>query len=186
MGGRLIRVWIETASTVARAGFETVVEGAPGMELVDSPRQADVVLRDDLPEGPDESGLAPTVILADEPLTSRLFRWGIHAILPRDAAAGQIVAALHAVSAGLVAVPAEASGLMIAADAEYEVETLTPREMEALEMLAEGLSNKEIAGRLHISPHTAKFHVNSILGKLGAGTRTEAVIRGLRSGLLKV
>ena len=53
-------------------------------------------------------------------------------------------------------------------------------------MLAEGLSNKQIAGRLHISEHTAKFHVNSILGKLGAGTRTEAVMRGLRSGLLKV
>ncbi len=49
-------------------------------------------------------------------------------------------------------------------------------------MLAEGLSNKQIAARLQISEHTAKFHVNSILGKLGAGTRTEAVMRGLRSG----
>jgi two-component system, NarL family, nitrate/nitrite response regulator NarL len=63
---------------------------------------------------------------------------------------------------------------------------LTPRERQALTLLAEGLSNKQIAARLHISEHTAKFHVNSILGKLGAGTRTEAVMRGLRSGLLKV
>ena len=53
-------------------------------------------------------------------------------------------------------------------------------------MLAEGLSNKQIAARLSISEHTAKFHVNSILGKLAAATRTEAVMRGIRTGLLKV
>jgi two-component system, NarL family, nitrate/nitrite response regulator NarL len=182
----VIRIWIETASTVARAGFETLLEGGMGIELAGSPRQADVVLRDDLPEASEDPGSAPTVVLSDEHLTSRLFRCGVHAILPRDAAAEQIVAALYAAAAGLVAVPAQASGLPIPAASESEVESLTPREMEALEMLAEGLSNKEIAARLHISTHTAKFHVNSILGKLGAGTRTEAVIRGLRSGLVKV
>ena len=73
-----------------------------------------------------------------------------------------------------------------AAAADVEVESLTPRELETLEMLAEGLSNKQIAARLRISDHTAKFHVNSILGKLHAGTRTEAVMRGIRSGLVKV
>jgi len=98
----------------------------------------------------------------------------------------QIVGALHAASVGLIAIPIEASALIIPAAPEPEVESLTPREMETLEMLAEGLSNKQIAARLHISEHTAKFHVNSILSKLGAGTRTEAVMRGLRSGLLKV
>jgi DNA-binding NarL/FixJ family response regulator len=98
----------------------------------------------------------------------------------------QIVAALHAAEAGLIAVPTEASALIVPAASDTEVEPLTPREMETLEMLAEGLSNKQIAARLSISEHTAKFHVNSILGKLGAGTRTEAVIRGLRRGLLKV
>lgn len=182
----MIRVWIETASHVARAGFESMLEGALGVELANSPRQADVLLRDDLPDASESPGAAPAVVLSDEPLTSRLIRWGIHAVLPRDAAREQIVAALHAVSAGLVAVPAHTSGSLVSAEVEYEVESLTPREMEALEMLAEGLSNKEIAARLQISAHTAKFHVNSILGKLGAGTRTEAVIRGLRSGLLKV
>jgi len=182
----LIRVWIESASTVTRAGFESVLEGSVGIELVGSPAQADVVLRDDLPDGSEGTGVVPTVVLCDEPLTSRLFRRGVHAILPRDAAAEQIVAALHAASAGLIAVPIEASAWMIPAATESEVESLTPREMEALEMLAEGLSNKQIAARLHISEHTAKFHVNSILGKLGAGTRTEAVMRGLRTGLLKV
>jgi DNA-binding NarL/FixJ family response regulator len=53
-------------------------------------------------------------------------------------------------------------------------------------MLAEGLSNKMIAHRLSISDHTAKFHVNSILAKLNAGTRTEAVTRGIRLGLIKI
>ena len=186
----MIRVWIETASTVTRAGFESVLEGSVGIELVDSPSQADVVLRDvlrgDLPEGSERPGAVPIVVLSDEPFTSRLFRRGVHAILPHDAPAEQIIAALHAASAGLIAVPVEASALVTPATSESEVESLTPREMETLEMLAEGLSNKQIAARLQISEHTAKFHVNSILGKLGAGTRTEAVMRGLRSGLLKV
>jgi DNA-binding NarL/FixJ family response regulator len=182
----LIRVWIETASTVTRAGFESVLEGGVGIEVVDSPSRADVVLREDLPEGPEGPGAVPVVVLSDEPLTSRLFRRAVHAILPHNAPAEQIIAALHAASAGLIAVPVEASALVIPAASGLEVESLTPREMETLEMLAEGLSNKQIAARLHISEHTAKFHVNSILGKLGAGTRTEAVMRGLRSGLLKV
>jgi DNA-binding NarL/FixJ family response regulator len=107
-------------------------------------------------------------------------------MLPREAAAEQIVAALYAASAGLIAVPSESSSLIVPADSEYLVENLTPRETETLEMLSEGLSNKQIAARLHISEHTAKFHVNSVLGKLDAATRTEAVMRGLRSVLLKV
>lgn len=61
---------------------------------------------------------------------------------------------------------------------------LTPREAEVLGLLAEGLSNKLIADRLKVSDHTAKFHVNSILNKLGAETRTEAVVLAARRGLL--
>jgi two-component system, NarL family, nitrate/nitrite response regulator NarL len=183
----LIRVWIETASTVTRAGFESVLEGSQGIELVDSLAQADVMLRDDPPRASSDGlPFVPTVVLSDEPPTARLFRGGVHAILPNDATPEQIIAALYAASVGLIAIPAEASALMIPAAPEPEVENLTPREMETLEMLAEGLSNKQIAARLHISEHTAKFHVNSILSKLGAGTRTEAVMRALRSGLLKV
>ena len=64
------------------------------------------------------------------------------------------------------------------------VEDLTPRELEVLQLLAEGLSNKEIARRLGTSEHTVKFHVNAILGKLGAHSRTEAVTRAARLGLI--
>ena len=61
---------------------------------------------------------------------------------------------------------------------------LTPRESEVLQLLAEGLPNKAIAERLGISDHTAKFHVNAILGKLGASTRTEALAQAARLGLV--
>lgn len=63
-------------------------------------------------------------------------------------------------------------------------EALTPRELEVLELLAEGLSNRAAASRLDISEHTVKFHVSSIFSKLGAGNRTDAVRRGVRLGLI--
>jgi DNA-binding NarL/FixJ family response regulator len=67
----------------------------------------------------------------------------------------------------------------------YEpLEPLTPREIEVLELLAEGLPNKAIAERLHISDQTVKFHVASISGKLGAANRTDAVRRAVRRGLI--
>jgi DNA-binding NarL/FixJ family response regulator len=66
------------------------------------------------------------------------------------------------------------------------VEAFTPREIEVLRLLADGLVNKEIADRLGISEHTAKFHVASILGKLQASSRTDAVAQGLRRGLIPI
>ena len=68
-------------------------------------------------------------------------------------------------------------------DGEFE-EPLTPREIQVLELLAEGLPNKAIAARLHISDQTVKFHVSSISGKLGAANRTDAVRRAVRRGLI--
>jgi len=66
---------------------------------------------------------------------------------------------------------------------EFE-ESLTPREIQVLELLAEGLPNKAIAERLQISDQTVKFHVSSISGKLGAANRTDAVRRAVRRGLI--
>ena len=72
-------------------------------------------------------------------------------------------------------------------DAEFPVqERVTPRELDVLELLAEGLPNKEIGRRLQISDQTVKFHVSSICGKLGASNRTDAVRRALRRGLISV
>lgn len=66
------------------------------------------------------------------------------------------------------------------------VEALTTREHDVLALLADGLSNRDIAARLDISEHTVKFHLASIFGKLGASTRTEAVQRGLRLGVIEI
>ena len=73
-----------------------------------------------------------------------------------------------------------------AEDEDRMVETLTPREVQVLELLAEGLSNKGIAARLGISDQTVKFHVASICGKLGAANRTDAVRRAVRRGLISL
>ena len=61
---------------------------------------------------------------------------------------------------------------------------LTPRELDVLRLVAQGLSNKEIAAGLDLSPHTVKYHLASVLAKLGVRSRTEAVSRGIRTGLL--
>jgi DNA-binding NarL/FixJ family response regulator len=183
----LIRVRILSSSAIARAGFESLLAASEGIEVVDSISDADVVLREDLPDAFVTTGATPIVVITEDPFTRQALHGGVRAILSRDAAPEQIVAALYAAAAGLIAVPAEfGASVVLAGDAEFEVEALTPRETEVLEMLAEGLGNKQIAARLNISEHTAKFHVNSILGKLHAGTRTEAVMRGIRSGLVKV
>lgn len=66
------------------------------------------------------------------------------------------------------------------------VEALTPRELQVLRMMADGLANEEIAAQLGISDHTAKFHVAQVLAKLGASSRAEAVAAGMRSGLVPI
>jgi DNA-binding NarL/FixJ family response regulator len=71
-----------------------------------------------------------------------------------------------------------------AVDDDEPLEALTPREVQVLELLAEGLPNKAIATRLNISDQTVKFHVSAICGKLGAANRTDAVRRAVRRGLI--
>jgi DNA-binding NarL/FixJ family response regulator len=110
-------------------------------------------------------------------------------VLPSDISADQLIAALQAAAAGLVVLhPTEIAAAFTPTPASQSLaelpEPLTRREREVLQMLAAGLANKEIAARLSISDHTAKFHVAAILGKLGAATRTEAVALGIRRGLI--
>jgi two-component system, NarL family, response regulator YdfI len=114
----------------------------------------------------------------------------VRAVLPREVSPEQLRAALEAAAAGLVVVhPSEVSAVLpapaaLSSPVRELPEPLTPREREVLQMISAGLGNKEIAGRLSISEHTVKFHVASILGKLGASTRTEAVSIGIRHGLV--
>jgi DNA-binding NarL/FixJ family response regulator len=126
---------------------------------------------------------AALVLLADEDEllgTLRPFRTGF-ALLPTAATGEQIIAAIEGAAAGLVVLHADHAGSLTAAPAD---DPLTPREREVLQMLATGLGNKEIAARLHISDHTAKFHVSQILAKLTAASRAEAVSIAMRRGLV--
>jgi DNA-binding NarL/FixJ family response regulator len=112
---------------------------------------------------------------------------GVQAMVTREASAEILEAAANAASRGLFVIDPElaASFLPSPLDPEYGIEeVLTPREMEVLQLLAEGMTNKAIAEHLQISRHTVKFHVKAILGKLNAQSRTEAVVRATRSGLL--
>jgi two-component system nitrate/nitrite response regulator NarL len=108
---------------------------------------------------------------------------GAQGALGRDGDASRLVAALRAAARGLVAVDERfSSALFRERPQPPPAESLTARELEVLQLLAEGLANKVIAQRLSISDHTAKFHVNAILAKLGADSRTEAVVRAARLG----
>lgn len=128
----------------------------------------------------------PTLALVrDEDSALELLRAGALGVLLRSAESERLLSALHAVASGLaVFEPAWLRTLSSARAAPADGLTFTPRETEVLGLMAEGLSNKLIADRLNISEHTAKFHVNAILNKLGAETRTEAVVSAARRGLL--
>lgn len=114
--------------------------------------------------------------------------WGM---VPLDAPATQLQAAVIAAAQGLITLP-RAQALQFynrrpvteTIAIEEPDETLTTREREVLELVGQGLSNKLIARQLQISEHTVKFHVSSISTKLGAASRTDAVRRGLRHGLI--
>jgi DNA-binding NarL/FixJ family response regulator len=98
-----------------------------------------------------------------------------------------MVAALTAVSEGLTVLDPSVAGVLSPAEElppTALAEELTPRELEVLQLLAEGLSNKAIGYRLEISEHTVKFHVTAIMSKLGAQSRTDAVVRATRLGLI--
>ena len=183
----MIRVHVHAESPVTLAGLEAILRSEPGFELVDAASDADVLIRDSVPGQLDGMAGIPVVALAQEAASVEALRLGVRAVLPEDALPQQIIAGIYAAAAGLIVVPVEdGAPLLPHGPVEELSEPLTAREMDVIEMLAEGLSNKAIAHRLSISDHTAKFHVNSILAKLRAGTRTEAVMRGIRLGLVKI
>jgi len=175
-----------------------------GLETIDEElaEDADVVLVDGTVVPHDELLVAlqgtsllresKVVLLVDRVSSAwltRAIRGGVHGILPSELEPDLLGVAVKAVTRGLMVIhPSEVQTERAAGFSSSEtpelVEPLTAREREVLQMLSEGLGNKEIAARLKISEHTVKFHVASILGKLGASTRTEAVSVALRRGLI--
>jgi two-component system, NarL family, nitrate/nitrite response regulator NarL len=189
---------------LARGGLAYLLSGEPGLVVV---AQADAlaaaVERDD-PEvavwdlGADplgwlerlgdlgESGPPALALLLDEEAAAAALAAGARGLLFRDVEGGRLAAALRALGSDLLVFDdALLPPLLRPRPApQVQAEPLTPRELEVLQLLAQGLSNRRIAEALGISEHTAKFHVNSIVGKLGAQTRTDAAVRAARLGLV--
>jgi DNA-binding NarL/FixJ family response regulator len=156
------------APDAAPPGVDVLVVGDEGLPLGEAAGPALVVVADDA------ARLLPALRRRRPP------GW---AVVPRDATAAELRAAVAAAAHGFAAFPAGLADRP-AGGGDIEPEPLTPREREVLDLLGQGLSNRRIAQRLAISEHTAKFHVASVLAKLGVSSRTEAVGLGLRRGLI--
>ena len=141
----------------------------------------------------------PTILLTTDSIAAmrRAARFGISSVLPLDVTTPQLLTAIAAAGEGLavtmhypLAEVDNVTGVLGTEQAEFVdnpfSEHLTGRETEVLRLIANGRSNKQIASQLRISEHTAKFHVSSVLAKLGAGSRTEAVSLGILRGLVAI
>jgi two-component system, NarL family, response regulator YdfI len=201
------RIVIVANSAIVRAELESLLATVPMFELVGSfsidmaaaqseNLEPDVVLLD-LESMPDDSMIlaigsgAAQVILTDAENFAVINHSGVRAILPRDASPEEIIAAVQAAATGLISLHPDAFDYLLSQTQEgkefaFSDSILSPREIEILRMIAEGLGNKEIAAKLSISDHTVKFHISSIFAKLGAANRAEAVTLGIRQGLIMV
>jgi two-component system, NarL family, response regulator YdfI len=210
-GGGAIRVAVAATSAVRRAGLESIIGSHAEFQLAGSfgtvaslapfarSSELDVIVIDsnsihDLSLEPtSEAAIVLLTEVSDARSISRLLRSGVRAILSRESEPEDVLSAIFAAHDGLVllSMPAAESLAAVFGDQPLPVEDelseeITSRETDVLRMLAEGLVNKDIAARLGISEHTVKFHISSILDKLGASTRTEAVTQGIRRGLIPI
>ena len=202
-----LRVLVVASDPLARGGLAALVDGRGGVVVAGqapadgdlasaaATYEADVVVWDlgsDVGEAIEElSGasrdLPPVVaLLGETALAAQAWGAGARGLLHRDVTSARLVAALYVVVEGSsVLDDAFADALVRRAEpAAGPVEPLTPRELEVLRLLAEGYANKAVAAELEVSENTVKFHVNAILGKLSAQSRTEAVTRATRLGLI--
>jgi len=210
-GGGAIRIAVAATSAVRRVGLESIVRSHPEFKLAASfgavaslvsfarNTELDVIVIDSdsigdlLPERTSDAAIVLLAEVSDARSISRLFRSGVRAIPTRESDPDDVISAIYATYDGLVLLSTTAAESLAAVygdqplEAETELsEEITSRETDVLRMLAEGLVNKDIAARLGISEHTVKFHISSILDKLGASTRTEAVALGIRRGLIPI
>jgi DNA-binding NarL/FixJ family response regulator len=202
---------IVAQSPLVRSGLAAILGGSPNLRVVAeaTPAEAQVLpargvdlVVCDVPDGAEADavidqaprGVPVLALVGAGTHPMKLFHAGARGVLRRDAPADQLSAASVAVASGLCTIdesliaefvsPASTPRPVVVTTPPLEPVELTPREHQVLELVAEGLSNKLIGLRLDISEHTAKFHVNSLLEKLEADTRTDAVVRAARRGLL--
>ncbi|MBC8508169.1 MAG: response regulator transcription factor [Anaerolineales bacterium] len=204
-----IRVAIIAPTLAVRVGLQALLEAVDQIEVVaveaelaallNLPPEVDILLATSGAGSNEEWGAClqtdeprfALLMIAEEVEDVQIIRrsqlqiWGI---LHQDASQEELIAAILGLHQGLVVVPPELLEPLLTTyqngDAEDLVEPLTPRETEVLELLAQGLANKQIAYELEISDHTVKFHISSVYRKLGATNRAEAVRIGIRLGLV--
>jgi len=192
-----IKVALLSDDPLLRAGLSSLLAQLGSIEVVDSER-AEVALWD---AGVDPSKtLARLSELKDLPMpvvavvgdashVAPAIAAGARGVVLRDQVGPGIHAALAAVRSGLTVMDSELASSLVPHQPPREPKgrgDLTERERQVVALLAEGLSNKLVADRLGISDHTAKFHVNGVMMKLGASTRTEAVVEAVRRGLIRL
>ncbi len=212
MEGDPIRVLLADDQRVVREGLEMLLGLLPGIEVVGTAadgeeavrlavaRAADVVLMDlrmprvdgieatrRLADARPAARVIALTTYADEPTVLSALRAGARGYLTKDAGADEISRAISAVARGEAALDRAVQHHVIGAVAQGETtalpDGLTPREAEVLVLIAEGLSNQEIADRLVVSQATVKSHVNRVFAKAGVRDRAQAVSYAYRSGL---
>ena len=209
-----LRILIVADNLLSRAGLASLLANSVGINVIGQTASGETLTADldlyrpeivvyDLGWNPTPAiasfaslrGLPVLALLPDEEhaadaVTALRANTAPYGLLLREAHPDRLTTALNALSSGLLVIdPALADAVLSAGDSvtmngEAPVEDLTPREKEVLQLLTQGLANKTIAAQLNISEHTVKFHVNAIMTKLGAQSRTDAVVRATRLGLV--
>jgi two-component system nitrate/nitrite response regulator NarL len=195
-----MKLLIIAENPLARMGLSALLAGQSGVTIVGQTGganlgaqldqyQPDVMIWDwgwqTAPELP--ADVPVLALLKEASQAEEAWKAGARGLLLGESDADVLVSALTTVSQGLAVLePSLAAALMRAnaGESEAPTEALTSREMEVLQLLAEGLPNKIIANKLNITDHTVKFHVNAIMGKLNVQSRTEAVVRATKLGLI--
>jgi DNA-binding NarL/FixJ family response regulator len=206
-----IRILIVDDHSVVRQGLqmflrldpelELVGEARNGLEAVEQARRLkpDVVLMDIMmpkmdgieatrvirQELPETEVIALTSVLEDEKVFAAI-RAGAIGYLLKDTEAAELRHSIKAAAAGQVQLSPQAAARLLQEErkAQPPVEELTPRELDVLQLVAEGLANKEIAHQLNIGEKTVKTHVSNILSKLGVLSRTQAAVLAVQKGLV--
>ena len=207
-----LRLLVVAADTLARAGLSALVSDLPDVRVIGqiSPDElalteidelvADVILWD-MGWDPEEQidllfeiaadsqavGSGIVTLLPDQEGVKTLWSAGIRTLLLRDTSIASLSSAILATANRLVVIDPALMETLVPEGSILDrrlIEDLTPREIEVLTLVAEGLSNKAIASELTISEHTVKFHLNAIMGKLDVQSRTAAVVRATRLGLI--
>lgn len=184
----LLRVAVVSDAPLVRAGLVAILGAFGDLEVSEASdavrASADVLLTD----AAAASRLPSVVLVRDAADATAALANGARGVLLRESSPRRMRATLHAVAEGAVVIDEEFGNAILphARATVQMIEPLTARELEVLQLLAGGLTNKQIAQLIDVTAHTVKFHVNGILGKLGASTRTEAVVEAAKRGIIAV